>query len=257
MVEQRDLVGRHLVELGCSDDEVLAGLGNDTPERSPRACARAGRGRSSGSAVSQAETVQHADLGTEEHLLAEPAGGKRDVHVVEPDRRPLEVIAPDLLRKILAVHHAAAERRIDFGIALEVTDLRFARSLDHAVKRPCAGGLCDLRTPVMHAIGADDVEPVGMDPSVVHDHATADHADPFVRAVERDHPLEPPACLDRGVGVELHHDLARSVLKGRVERRDDATVLALQERETVEPAGVAPPTQDVAAGVRRPVVYGD
>jgi hypothetical protein len=50
---------------------------------------------------------------------------------------------------------------------------------------------------------------------IEHDLA-GDHADPLVRAVEGEHPLQPSRRLDRRVAVEPDDDLAGGLAQSRV-----------------------------------------
>ena len=67
-----------------------------------------------------AEVVDHAHVGEVERLLPERADLETEVGVVEPDRRPLVVVAADRERVVAPVHHAGAHPGVDLGdLALE------------------------------------------------------------------------------------------------------------------------------------------
>jgi hypothetical protein len=53
------------------------------------------------------------------------------------------------------------------------------------VRRAAAGGLEDLGAAIVHALRADDVDPIRVDPAVVGHDAGADHADAWIGGKER------------------------------------------------------------------------
>src|SRR5919202_6528434 len=59
--------------------------------------------------------VDHPHVGRVEDLPPERPDLEAEVDVVEPDRRPLGVVAADPERVLAPVHHAAADARVDLG----------------------------------------------------------------------------------------------------------------------------------------------
>src|SRR5437660_9227505 len=122
VAKPRTLIPRVLpeeVEVHVLLDRVADGV-REPPPDSPHEASRHAAGMGLGEVVRAPglEVVHRPDVREVEGLPPEPADPQAQVHVVEPHRRPFGVVAAGRQRVGAAVHHAAADARVDLGDSL-------------------------------------------------------------------------------------------------------------------------------------------